>query len=75
MKGKRAGHTGEAGMWRQKWVLAAGGELFRERESSSHKDVDVQRQNGLHSVVLPSHFAIIGETHRELCHILPYIHL
>lgn len=28
-------------------VLAARGELFRERETSSHKDVDVQRQNGL----------------------------
>lgn len=47
VKGKRAGNTGESGMWRQEWVLAARGELSRERESSSHKEVDVQRQDGL----------------------------
>lgn len=30
MKGKRAGHTEESGMWRQELVLAARGESFRE---------------------------------------------
>lgn len=54
MKGERAGHTEESGMWRQEQVLAARGELFRERESSGHKHADVQRQKGLHFIVLPS---------------------
>lgn len=42
--GKRAGDVQECGMWRQELGLAAGGERFRERMSSRHKDVDMQRQ-------------------------------
>jgi len=42
VKRKSAVGVQESGTWRQELGLMSGGEGFRERVSSSHKDVDVQ---------------------------------